>query len=213
MVFFAFSTAQYLVETIGIIAFALSAVIEAARKRLDVIGVAAVAGLAAFGGGTLRDLLLDRRPLFWVEHTEFLWMVMALVIAAVLFMRGRHLEITQRAMQVPDAVGMGFFCASGAQIAQGLDMPALVVVIMGMITAVFGGVLRDIVCNEIPQIFNDHRPYALCAFAGGWVLVIAQLPALNLPQWAGLLAAALTATVLRLLAIRFDWQIPSWRTD
>ena len=205
-----FSTAINLVEIIGVVAFALSAIIEAARRKLDAVGVCVVAGLAAFGGGTLRDVLLDRRPFFWVEHSEFLWLVLSLAILAMLFLRGRHLAPTERAMQWPDAIGMGLFCASGVQIALNLEMPALVAVLMGMVTAVFGGVLRDIVCNEIPQVFRDHRPYALCAFAGGWVLVACQ--ALNLPEWAGLVAGAVTATVLRLLAMALDWRIPSWRT-
>jgi uncharacterized membrane protein YeiH len=207
---FSFSLAQYLVEIVGVVAFALSAIIEAARRKLDAVGVCVVAGLAAFGGGTLRDVLLDRRPFFWVEHSEFLWLVLSLAILAMLFLRGRHLAPTERAMQWPDAIGMGLFCASGVQIALNLEMPALVAVLMGMVTAVFGGVLRDIVCNEIPQVFSDHRPYALCAFAGGWVLVACQ--ALSLPEWLGLVAGAVTATLLRLLAMAFDWRIPSWRT-
>jgi uncharacterized membrane protein YeiH len=81
---------------------------------------------------------------------------------------------TERAMQWPDALGLGLFSAAGTQLALGMAMPPIVAVLMGMVTAVFGGVLRDVVCNEIPQAFSDHRPYALCAFAGGWVLVGAQ---------------------------------------
>lgn len=205
-----FTTAQFIIEVVGTVAFALSAVIEAARRRLDVIGVCAVAILASFGGGTLRDVLLDRRPFFWVENQSLLWLVVLLASAAMLFMRGKHFEPTERAMQWPDALGMGLFCASGTQIALGMDMPALVAVMMGMITAVFGGVLRDVVCNEIPRVFNDHRPYALCAFLGGWVLVLSHY--LALPQWTGLALGAGTATLLRIMAMRFDWKIPSWRT-
>lgn len=205
------TTAQYLIESVGIVAFAISGVIEAARRKLDIVGVSVVAGLAAFGGGTLRDILLDRRPFFWVEHQEQLWLVLALVIASTIFLRAKHFAPTERAMQWPDAIGMGLFAAGGAQIALSMEMPALVVVIMGMITAVFGGVLRDIVCNDIPKVFSDHRPYAICAFVGGWVLVIAD--AFGAPQWVCLLLSAGTASVLRMLAIQFDWQIPSWKTD
>ena len=205
-----FTTAQFVIEVVGTCAFALSAVIEAARRRLDVVGVCAVAILASFGGGTLRDVLLDRRPFFWVDQPALLWMVVLLAIAAMLFMRNKHFEPTERAMQLPDALGMGLFCASGTQIALSMEMPALVAVMMGMITAVFGGVLRDVVCNEIPRVFNDHRPYAICAFAGGWVLVLAQY--LGLPQWTGLFLSAACASALRVFALLFDWRIPSWRT-
>ena len=160
------SLAQSLVEAAATLAFALSGLIEAARKRLDAVGVVVVAGLAAFGGGTLRDILLDRRPFFWVQHAAWLWALLALCILAMLFMRARHFEFTERAMQWPDALGLGLFCAGGTQVALAAQMPALVAVLMGVVTAVFGGVLRDVVCNELPRAFSDHRPYALCAFAG-----------------------------------------------
>lgn len=201
----------YAVEVIGIAAFALSGIIEAARRRMDVVGITAVAGLAAFGGGTLRDLLLDRRPLFWVEHSELLWMILALALTAPLFLRGRHFSLTERAMQLPDAIGLGLFCASGTQIALAMDLPPLVSVLMGLFTAIIGGVLRDIVCNEIPRVFSDHRPYALCAFAGGWVLVGADR--LGFEEWLCLFLGAATATLSRIAAILLDWEIPRWKTD
>jgi uncharacterized membrane protein YeiH len=78
-----------------------------------------------------------------------------------------------------------------------------------MMTAVFGGVLRDVVCNEIPRAFNDHRPYAICSFAGGWVLVGAQ--SLALPGWLALLTAAVIATGLRVAAVVWDWHLPAWQ--
>lgn len=206
-----FNTTQYAVEVVGVAAFAISAIIEAARKRLDIVGVCAVAGLAAFGGGTLRDILLDRRPLFWVAHPEFLWLVFGLSIAAILFLRSKHFEFTERAMQWPDAIGMGLFCAIGTQVALSMSMPALVAVLMGMITATFGGVLRDVVCNEIPKVFSDHRPYALCAFVGGWVMVICSFT--DVPQWLALALSASITTLLRAMAIAFNYQIPRWRAD
>ena len=201
------ATALYLIELVATLAFALSGVIEAARRRLDAVGVVVVAGLAAFGGGTLRDVLLDRRPFFWVTHTELLWGVLILGIVAMLVMRRRHLEPTERAMQWPDAVGMGLFSASGTQMSLAMGQPPLVAVVLGMVTAVFGGVLRDIVCNDIPKVFRDHRPYALFAFAGGWVLIA--LDHAVAPQWLGLVVAASVATSLRLLAMWQDWKIPS----
>ena len=201
-------TALYLIESAATLAFALSGVVEAARRRLDAVGVVVVAGLAAFGGGTLRDVLLDRRPFFWVTHTELLWAVLCVGIGAMVFMRRRHLEPTERAMQWPDAVGMGLFAASGTQISLSMGQPALVSVILGMVTAVFGGVLRDIVCNDIPKVFRDHRPYALLAFLGGWVLVLADT--LGAPSWLGLSVAAVVATALRMLAIWRAWTIPTW---
>ena len=197
------------IELVATVAFALSGVIEGARKRLDAVGVCMVAGLAAFGGGTVRDVLLDRRPLFWVAHAGWVWVLIALCVAAMLFMRAQHLAPTERAMQWPDALGLGLFTASGTQIALDAGMPAVVAVILGMVTAVFGGVLRDVVCNEIPRAFSDHRPYAMCSFAGGWVMVLGHTA--PWPQWAALLAAAGTATLLRAAALHLDWRLPAWQ--
>jgi uncharacterized membrane protein YeiH len=199
------------IESAATIAFAISGLLAAARKRLDAVGVCIVAGLAAFGGGTLRDVLLDRRPFFWVEHAVWLWVLLALCVLAMLFMRARHFAPTARAMQWPDALGLGLFTASGTQVAVDAGAPAIVAVLMGVVTAVFGGVLRDIVCNEIPTAFRDHRPYAVCAFAGGWVLVGSH--ALGAADGVGLVAAAASAAVLRIAALVSGFTLPGWSSE
>jgi uncharacterized membrane protein YeiH len=196
------------VEIAATLAFALSGLLEAARKRLDPVGVCIVAGLAAFGGGTLRDVLLDRRPFFWVTHSEWLWGLLALCIAAMAFLRVRHFAPTERAMQWPDALGLGLFSASGTALALSQGLPGIVAVLMGVVTATFGGVLRDIVCNEIPTAFRDHRPYAVCAFVGGWVLVLAQHAGAS--GEVALVLAAATATGLRGVALATGFTLPGW---
>jgi uncharacterized membrane protein YeiH len=205
------ATAQIVVEVAATAAFAISGVLVAARQRLDVVGVIVVAGLTAFGGGTLRDVLLDRRPFFWVEHWLYVVGVALLAVGAMLWMRRRHFQPTERALLWPDALGLGLFAATGTQLALAAAMPALVAVLMGVVTAVFGGVLRDIVVNEIPAAFSGHRPYSVCAFAGGWVVVGAE--ALGLSQAVGLLAATALTVALRLLAVRYDWRLPGWRME
>ncbi|HEX2544091.1 MAG TPA: trimeric intracellular cation channel family protein [Ramlibacter sp.] len=196
------------VEGSATLAFALSGLLEAARKRLDAVGVCLVAGLAAFGGGTLRDVLLDRRPFFWVAHPEWLWILLALCVAAMAFLRARHFAPTERAMQWPDALGLGLFSASGTQLALAQDLPGIVAVLMGVITATFGGVLRDIVCNEIPTALRDHRPYAICAFIGGWVLVLAHHAGVS--PGAGLVLGAAVASGLRVAALVTGYVLPRW---
>ena len=196
-------------EIIGTLAFALSGVIEAARKKLDIVGMAIVTSLAAFGGGTLRDILLDRRPFFWVQNEIWIWVILLMCAFALFFMRARHIELTERSMQWPDALGLGIFAASGTQIAITAGMSPIIAVVMGVITPVFGGVLRDVVVNEIPRAFNDHQPYAVIAFAGGWLVV-----GLNLLGWPAFWAigvSALAITVLRLMAVVFGWRLPTWR--
>lgn len=196
------------VEAAATLAFALSGLLEAARKRLDAVGVCLVAGLAAFGGGTLRDVLLDRRPFFWVAHPEWLWALLVLCAGAMVFLRARHFAPTERAMQWPDALGLGLFSASGTQLALAQNLPGIVAVLMGVITATFGGVLRDIVCNEIPTALRDHRPYAICAFVGGWVLVLAQMG--GVPAGVALVLSAACATGLRVLALLTGFTLPRW---
>ncbi len=205
------SGAQTAIEALAILAFAASGLLEAARKRLDIVGVCMVSGLAAFGGGTLRDLLLDRRPFFWAEHTVWLWIVLLLGVLSMLFFRARHVEPTARAILWPDALGLGLFAASGTQLALTMGEPPLVAVLMGMITAVFGGVLRDIVCNEIPTAFRDRRPYAVCAFVGGWCVVAAGR--LDWPEWLALVVGGAVAFALRAVALAFDWRLGDWRAE
>ncbi|WP_029525890.1 trimeric intracellular cation channel family protein [Polaromonas glacialis] len=202
-------TLRLVVELAGTTAFAVSGLLEAARKRLDAVGVCVVAFLTAFGGGTLRDLLLDRRPFFWVQHVELLWGVMALCVLAMLFLRQQHFEVTEKAIQWPDALGLGLFAATGVHLALVDGMPLLVAVLLGVITGVFGGVLRDMVCNEVPTAFRDHRPYAVCAFAGGWVY--AGLWLLDAPGWMALVACVVTTAGLRLVALWRNWELPAWR--
>jgi uncharacterized membrane protein YeiH len=202
-------TLRLLVELAGTVSFALSGVLKAARKRLDAVGVCVVGFLAAFGGGTLRDLLLDHRPFFWVQHVELLWGVMALCVLAMLFLRQQHFEVTEKAIQWPDALGLGLFAASGVHLALIAQAPMLVAVLMGVITGVFGGVLRDMACNELPTAFSDHQPYAVCAFAGGWAY--AGLWWLGVPGWVALLCCVVITAGLRIVAMWRGWTLPAWR--
>lgn len=198
-----------LFEVIGTLAFALSGLIEAARKRLDLVGMAMVSGLAAFGGGTLRDVVLDRRPFFWVENELWVWVIIAMCLLALGLMRARHLEPTTRAMQWPDAIGLGAFAAGGTQLALDAQTPAVIAVILGVMTAVFGGVLRDIVVNEIPKAFSDHIPYAVIAFAGGWIVIGLNL--IGAEPFLAVAVAALVIIAIRFMALFFGWKLPSWK--
>ena len=198
------------VEAVATLAFALSGVLAGVRKRLDVVGVCVVAFLTAFGGGTVRDLLLDRRPFFWVAQQELLWGVLIVSVLSMWLLRSKYHAVTERAILWPDAVGLGLFTASGVHVALVAQMPLLVAAIMGVITGMFGGVLRDMVCNEVPVSLRDHRPYALLSFLGGWVYIACQMLT-AWPAWAAIVACVLTTAGLRMLALWRDWQLPTWR--
>jgi uncharacterized membrane protein YeiH len=134
---------------------------------------------------------------------------LTLCILALLFVRSRHVEPTERATAWPDALGLGIFGAGGTQIALDSGMPAIVAVVMGVITAVFGGVLRDVVVNEIPRAFVDYQPYSVLAFAGGWLVVL--LNTVGASAFLAVGVGALFITSLRFLAMIFSWRLPTWR--
>lgn len=196
------------VEVAGTLAFAVSGLIEATRRRMDVVGVASVAFASAFGGGTVRDVLLDRRPLFWVEHEVYLWLVLALTLVAPLVLRATRHRFTDRVMVTADALGLGLFAISGTSLAAAAGLSPVVSLLMGAITAVFGGVLRDVLCNEIPQVFHDHVPYTLCALVGGAIFLA--LDAFGVAAPVSTLAGIAAASGSRLLAVARGWRIPPW---
>ena len=196
-------------EALGVLAFALSGIIEAARKQFDLVGVVMVGAIAAFGGGTLRDVLLDRRPFFWVEQEFWVWALIGVGLLLPFFFRANHIALTEKAMLVPDAFGLGIFAAGGTHLALVSGMSPMISVLMGVITAVAGGVLRDVLVNEVPRAFHDHQPYAAIAFAGGWVVVL--LGYLQTPEYVDVLIAAVLMVAVRLLSVKFKWELFRWR--
>ena len=194
-------------ELLGTAAFAVSGVLGAVRKKMDVVGIGVCGFLAAFGGGTLRDVLIDRRPFFWAEHQMVLLGVLVLCIACATFLKRHDLESSEPLLQIPDALGLGLFCATGLHLSWTLGQPPVVAILMGVITGTFGGVLRDMVCNEIPGLFRDHRPYAVCALAGG--IAYALLAWLGMPEWVSMAACTLLTTGTRWLTLWLDWKLPA----
>jgi uncharacterized membrane protein YeiH len=198
-----------IVEGVGVLAFAASGVLVAARKRLDLVGVIVVAFLTALGGGTVRDVLLGREPFFWVANQEWVWAVIALSVLGPIVLRSRHIEPTQRAMQWPDAVGLGLFAASGTHIAVVEGHGPLIATMMGVVTAVFGGIIRDVLVNEVPWVVNSYQLYAVIAFAGGWL--VWGLLELGANSVVAVGVSALAVMIVRMLAIACDWRLPGWR--
>ena len=196
-------------EVLGVLAFAASGIIEAARKKLDVFGVVLIAGIAAFGGGTIRDLLLGKTTFFWMQNEQWVWLIIGVGVITPLFFRARHIEITQRAMEWPDAIGLGLFATTGAQLALDAGLSPLMAALMAVITAVFGGIIRDVLVNEIPRAVNDHQPYALMAFGGAWILW--GLEELQIENTIAITSTALLIIAVRFIAIIFKWKLPAWR--
>lgn len=200
---------QESIEILAVIAFALSGLVAALRAGMDFVGVCFVAGVSAFGGGTIRDLLLDRRPFFWVEQDHLLWLVILLCLLSSIFIRQSDAELTEKWIQIPDAIGLGLFAALGAQIALIAGSSTIVAILMGVISSTLGGVLRDILCNVVPKVFNDHQPYITLAVLGS--LIVVGLDQFGIAQWVALVAAVGVTTAARLLVLACNISIPIWR--
>jgi uncharacterized membrane protein YeiH len=200
------SSLLHVVEVIGVFVFASSGLVEARRKKMDLVGVFTVAFITAFGGGTVRDILLDRRPLFWIENYEYPTLIFVFCLLVSPFFRQLRQVVTERVILYADALGLGLFSVGGASLAFEMKMPLFVCVMMGVITGIFGGVLRDMICNEIPMVFRRGQLYATCAFTGCWVyLLLALWQVAELPA---VLSGIGVTVLLRLLAVRFDWKLP-----
>ncbi|HQV28183.1 MAG TPA: trimeric intracellular cation channel family protein [Thermoflexales bacterium] len=196
-----------LIEALGIGAFALSGVVEAKKKGMDFVGAFTAAFLTAFGGGTLRDLILDRHPLVWIGQPTYIAAVFLIaLIASVRHALNGQLYAPGRLVDILDALGLGLFSAAGTSVALTSGAHPLVAIVMGVVTATFGGVLRDVICNEIPSIFRTSQLYATCALLGSIVYLLLRVTALG---EAGASAAAIAAAAgLRLLALRHDIVLP-----
>lgn len=190
-------------------AFGASGLIAAARKKLDMVGVVLLVLVTAFGGGTLRDILLDRHPFFWMQNEMWIWLLAGLAILTQFLVKARNIELSAKAIDWPDAIGLGVFAASGTQIALDLGNSPLIASIMGVITAAFGGLIRDVLIAEIPGLVNDHQLYASLAFVGG--LFIWFLQYLKVDNTVAALIGAITIIVVRIVAIRLGWKLPGWR--
>jgi uncharacterized membrane protein YeiH len=191
-----------LIDYAGVAVFAASGVLAAARKHLDLLGVVVIATVTAIGGGTMRDLLLSR-AVFWTQHPAYLYVILFAALGTVIYTR--RFRPPERLLAVLDALGLAFFTISGAQIAEGLEYTGVVVVVMGTLTGVAGGALRDLLTGEIPLILRKGQIYATAAILGVVVYLLLQLVLERTP--AALIAMVCIAGV-RLAAIAWNWTLP-----
>jgi len=198
---------RYLAELAGVAVFAISGVLAAGRKGLDLLGVAVIAVVTAIGGGTLRDVLLDRHPIFWIADPAYLWVILAAAVVTLGYVR---LWIaSRRALLVADALGLAFFAIGGVEITRQAGHSDLIAVLMGTITGVAGGVLRDVLLGEIPLIFRPGRLYATAAIVGATLYVL--LAAHGVPSEVAALAGMAVIAGLRLGAIYWRLELPAVR--
>lgn len=186
-------------DLLGVAVFAVSGTLQAARRRLDPFGALVLAVVTAIGGGTLRDLLLDQRPIFWISAPDYL-LVIALATALTIIV-GRWYAPPSQILAVADAAGLALFTISGTEIANRTGVHPAIAVTMGAITGCAGGRLRDILCAQLPLLL--HRDiYATAALAGAATYLL--LAAAGVPERAATLLAMAATFGLRLIAIRRD---------
>ena len=195
---------------LGVSAGAVSGVFESRRKDMDVVGATTVALITALGGGTLRDLLLGRAPVFWVKEPGL--PLLGFAVAILTFYSTRLLKLTARSILIPNALALGAFTVMGAARALDQGTSVFIAALMGLVTGVFGGVLRDITCNEIPTIFvKDTQLYATCSFVGAWVYI--GLERLGAQLWLATIASILVTFAFRMISSRYNWRLPGPRSQ
>ncbi|MGE5808334.1 MAG: trimeric intracellular cation channel family protein [Nitrospirota bacterium] len=195
------------IEVLGIIAFALTGFYAARKKGMDLIGVYSLGMVTALGGGSLRDILLNRHPLFWMEHYEYAILLLALSITSSLVAQ----EFFERKSMVHvvlalDALGLGSFSASGASLADQQGCALFISSLLGVITGVFGGVMRDIVSNELPYVFQRTELYATCSFIGAWTYLLVVRNSGN--DIVAATACIAVTFVMRVIALRYKIKLP-----
>ena len=199
---------EFLLYWVGLAAVAVNAltgVLDAGRKQMDLVGVVMVGTATALGGGTVRDILLQR-PVFWLS--DQIYLIVAVATTLIIFFAVRGLRLPQKLFLIPDAIGLALFTVVGTQISLQAGAPWLAASLLGVITGVVGGVVRDVLCNEVPLIFVRGELYATAAWIGSVVLIGLQALGVSaiIAAWAGMA----TVLAVRLAAMAFKITLPTY---
>lgn len=193
-----------ILDGIGVFVFSISGVLSAFNKKLDPFGVVIIAFVTALGGGTLRDVLIGKTPVGWMQDLTYLYIILLAYFITIFFKK--YLEKLRVSLFLFDSIGLGVFTIIGIKKGIEFDLHPIICIILGTITASFGGVIRDILCNEIPIIFRKEI-YATVCIAGGFLFFL--LKRIHLNQDALYLLTSLFMIIFRLLAVKYKWCLPS----
>ncbi|TAF59216.1 MAG: trimeric intracellular cation channel family protein [Flavobacterium sp.] len=194
----------YLLDIIGTMAFALSGALTAMNKRLDPFGILIIAFVTAVGGGTLRDVLIGRTPVGWMLNLNYVYVIFIGYILAILFRK--RFDKLRKSLFLFDTIGLGVFTLIGLEKGISIGLHPIICTALGTMTACFGGVIRDILCNEIPVIFRKEI-YATICILGGIVFFI--LKRGNFQDEFIQLVTSLVIIIVRLLVVKFNWSLPT----
>ncbi len=198
----------YVADLAGVAVFATTGALAAQGKRLDILGVVVLGIVTALGGGTLRDITLNAHPVLWISDTLYLWV--AILSAVLAFVLSRYIQYPRRMLLFLDALGLSLFAILGAQKALALGMPDVVVVMMGVITGVAGGMIRDILTGQVPLILQrDGEMYASSALMGALVYVVFSHVMAEPTRWLELSAMTIVF-VFRMASIVAGLRLPEF---
>ncbi len=201
-------TVLYVLDLFGTAVFAVSGALAAGRRRMDLFGALVIAAVTAVGGGTIRDLILDRHPVFWIQDLRYLAVIAG--AGGLTFAYTSVFRPPRQSLEVADAFGLAVFSVVGARVALGVGAPPVVVVIMSAVTATVGGMVRDVLCDETPLILREEI-YATAALSGGVLYLGLRAAALPEAAVAGLTIVAVST--VRLAALRWGVHLPSFRVE
>ncbi|WP_103764752.1 MULTISPECIES: trimeric intracellular cation channel family protein [Roseovarius] len=201
-------TALFLLDHASVLIFALTGALVASRAQLDVVGFAFIACLTAVGGGTVRDVLLDRNPVFWIANPSFI--ATACAAAILIFFTAHLFESRYRLLLWLDSLALAVAVPAGVATALAMAQPLPIVVIMGMVTGCLGGLMRDVVCNELPLVLKQGELYVTAAFAGSLAAVAVSL--ITRQEIFILIACAGVTWALRAGSLAFGWRLPVYRS-
>lgn len=195
----------YVLELLGTAAFAVTGALAASRRNMDIFGFCVMALIPAVGGGTIRDMVIGNTPVFWISDSRYV--TIAIIAALVVFFTTYKPGSRRRILIWMDAMGLALFATLGTQISLAHDTGPLVAVMLGVVTAVTGGMIRDVICNEIPLVLS-HEIYATAAFVAGTAYVVADR--LDMPAQAALAIAVIAGFTVRALGIIYNWSLPNF---
>jgi uncharacterized membrane protein YeiH len=193
-------------DLLGVAVFAASGTLAAGRQRLDLLGVLVIAAVTAIGGGTIRDVLLGTGGVFWLDDPIYLYVIVATALLTMAWARSRRPP--DNALAIADALGLGFFAIGGAQVAEAAGHTGIVVVLMGTMTGSAGGVVRDVLTNQVPMILRRGELYATAAIAG--TALYLALQTVGVPMVAAGVAGTVTIVAIRLAAVLWGWKLPTF---
>ncbi|MDO9594225.1 MAG: trimeric intracellular cation channel family protein [Lutibacter sp.] len=197
-------TVFFALDILGTIAFAISGALMAMNKKMDPFGVFIIGFVTAVGGGTLRDVLIGKQPVIWMNDITYIFLIGFAVIIAIIFRK--KLKKLQKSLFLFDTIGLGIFTITGTEIGINANFHPIISIALGTMTACFGGVIRDILCNEVPVLFRKEIYATACIFGSIAFIILYHF---NIEQTIVYISTSLIVITIRLVAVKYHLSLPT----